>query len=134
MGIQKEREEFEKFKAKQIGVNYEALKKDLDDCERRFPNNRYAGWNFKSDWELWQAAKSQAVPEWISVDEQEPECGETVLVCWADALDVDPEMDFMDIDVETGAYYWSNCEADKPTHWMPLPKVIKAQEQSHESD
>lgn len=63
MSIQKEREDFEKFKAKQIGVDYEALKKDLDDCERRFPNNRYAGWNFKSDWELWQSAKSQAVPE-----------------------------------------------------------------------
>ena len=63
MDIQKEREEFEKFKAKQIGVDYEVLKKDLDDCERRFPNNRYAGWNFKSDWELWQSAKSQAVPE-----------------------------------------------------------------------
>lgn len=63
MDIQKEREAFEKFKAKQIGIDYETLKKDLDDCEKRFPNNRYAGWNFKSDWELWQAAKAQAVPE-----------------------------------------------------------------------
>lgn len=63
MEIQKEREAFERFKAKQIGIDYETLKKDLDDCEKRFPNNRYAGWNFKSDWELWQATKSQAVPE-----------------------------------------------------------------------
>ncbi|WP_228259149.1 hypothetical protein [Acinetobacter johnsonii] len=63
MDIQKEREAFERFKAKQIGIDYETLKKDLDDCEKRFPNNRYAGWNFKSDWELWQAATAQAVPD-----------------------------------------------------------------------
>ena len=63
MEIQNESEAFERFKAKQIGIDYETLKKDLDDCEKRFPNNRYAGWNFKSDWELWQAATAQAVPE-----------------------------------------------------------------------
>ena len=63
MDIQKEREAFEKFKAKQIDIDYETLKKDLDDCEKRFPNNRYAGWNFKSDWEVWQAATAQAAPE-----------------------------------------------------------------------
>lgn len=63
MEIQNEKEAFERFKAKQIGIDYETLKKDLDDCEKRFPNNRYAGWNFKSDWELWQAAAAQVVPE-----------------------------------------------------------------------
>ncbi|WP_227555142.1 hypothetical protein [Acinetobacter johnsonii] len=63
MEIQNEKEAFERFKAKQIGIDYETLKKDLDDCEKRFPNNRYAGWNFKSDWELWQAANAVAVPE-----------------------------------------------------------------------
>ncbi len=63
MEIQKEQEAFERFKAKQTGMDYETLKKDLDDCEKRFPNNRYAGWNFKSDWEVWQAATAQAVPD-----------------------------------------------------------------------
>ena len=63
MEIQNEKEAFERFKAKQIGIDYETLKKDLDDCEKRFPNNRYAGWNFKSDWELWQAATALAVPD-----------------------------------------------------------------------
>ena len=67
MEIQKEREAFERFKTKQIGIDYETLKKDLDDCEKRFPNNRYAGWNFKSDWELWQAAKAQVVPEGFAI-------------------------------------------------------------------
>ena len=71
MDIQKEREAFERFKAKQIGIDYETLKKDLDDCEKRFPNNRYAGWNFKSDWELWQAATALAVPEGFVLVEKE---------------------------------------------------------------
>ena len=72
MEIQNEKEAFERFKAKQIGIDYETLKKDLDDCEKRFPNNRYAGWNFKSDWELWQAAKSKAVPDGYCVVPKEP--------------------------------------------------------------
>ena len=71
MEIQNEKEAFERFKAKQIGIDYETLKKDLDDCEKRFPNNRYAGWNFKSDWELWQAATAQAVPEGFVLVEKE---------------------------------------------------------------
>ena len=74
MEIQNEKEAFERFKAKQIGIDYETLKKDLDDCEKRFPNNRYAGWNFKSDWELWQAAKAQAIPEgFVLVKKELPE-------------------------------------------------------------
>ena len=72
MDIQKEREAFERFKAKQIGIDYETLKKDLDDCEKRFPNNRYAGWNFKSDWELWQAATTQAAPEGFLLVPKQP--------------------------------------------------------------
>ena len=72
MDIQNEKEAFERFKAKQIGIDYETLKKDLDDCEKRFPNNRYAGWNFKSDWELWQAATTQAAPEgFVLVDKHQ---------------------------------------------------------------
>ena len=131
MDIQKEREEFERFKAKQIGIDYETLKNDLDDCERRFPNNRYAGWNFKSDWELWQEAKSQAVPEWISVADEMPPVEQTVLVCWDYAPDIEPDKEYTTTDEDLNEY-WPNCQDEPPTHWMPLPKVIKAQEQSHE--
>ena len=102
MDIQKEREAFERFKAKQIGIDYETLKKDLDDCEKRFPNNRYAGWNFKSDWELWQAAKAQVVPEgfilvpkeniscyWQDNDEPENFCSnESDFDCLGDCIDL----------------------------------------------
>ena len=80
-------------------------------------------------WGAWRAAKAQAVQEWISVEDKEPDCGETVLITWSDAPDVEPEKDFMDIDLDTGALYWSNYnDGDEPSHWMPLPKPV-AQEQ-----
>ena len=80
-------------------------------------------------WKAWKEAKAQAVPKWISVEDKEPDCGETVLITWSDAPDVEPEKDFMDIDLDTGALYWSNYnDGDEPSHWMPLPKPV-AQEQ-----
>lgn len=62
MDINKEREAFERFKAEKIGIAYDELKTDLDDCERRF-GKRYAGLNFSDDWELWQAAKTHSLQE-----------------------------------------------------------------------
>ena len=76
-----------------------------------------------------KATKAQAVQEWISVEDKEPDCGETVLICWSDSPEVEPEKDYMDIDIDTGALYWSNYnDGDEPSHWMPLPKVIELQE------
>lgn len=76
-----------------------------------------------------EEAKAQAVQEWISVEDKEPDCGETVLICWSDSPEVEPEKDYMDIDIDTGALYWSNYnDGDEPSHWMPLPKVIELQE------
>lgn len=64
MDLQKEREAFERHKAKQLKIDYVSLKNVLDDCERIFPNNRYAGYSdFNRDFETWLAAKAQAVPE-----------------------------------------------------------------------
>lgn len=121
MDIQKEREDFEKFKAKQIGVDYEALKKDLDDCERRFPNNRYAGWNFKSDWELWQSAKSQAVPEGF------------LLVSSKELLDLTVAINALDL-----ATYTESKTNEVREMWLDIALKLmalgEAQEQSHESD
>ena len=123
MEIQNEKEAFERFKAKQIGIDYETLKKDLDDCEKRFPNNRYAGWNFKSDWELWQAAKAQAVPEWISVDDELPSEGDLLLAISTTKLAKFNVYQVVALDE------FDDCEI---THWMHLPQAPKAQEQSHD--
>lgn len=82
-------------------------------------------------WVMWLRAKAQkvAVPEWISLEDVEPNIGETVLICWSDGFDVEPEKDFMDVDIDSGVHYWSNFENDEPTHWMPIPQPPKAQEQ-----
>ena len=86
-------------------------------------------------WVMWlraKRAKAQAVPEWILVEDQMPPADETVLVCWDYAPDIEPDKEYTTID-ENLDEYWPNCQDEPPTHWMPLPKVIKAQEQSHES-
>lgn len=80
---------------------------------------------------IWQAAKTQAVPEWISVKEKTPPTDETVLVCWDYHPDVEPEKEYITLDEDLNEY-WPNCEAEPPTHWKLIPKPPKAQEQSHE--
>ena len=77
-----------------------------------------------------EEAKAQ-VPEWISVNDQMPPIDETVLVCWDHAQDIEPEKEYVTTD-ENLDEYWPNCQDEPPTHWMPLPKVIEAQEQSHD--
>ncbi|MGC3819371.1 DUF551 domain-containing protein [Acinetobacter sp. G11] len=90
-----------------------------------------------TSWTMWKKAinfsrkKAQAVPEWILVEDQMPPVDETVLVCWDYAPDIEPDKEYTTID-ENLDEYWPNCQDEPPTHWMPLPKVIKAQEQSHE--
>lgn len=135
MEIQNEIEAFERFKAKQIGIDYETLKKDLDDCEKRFPNNRYAGWNFKSDWELWQAATALVNPKWISVEDKQPRYGEPILIAimgvvqkiiyMRDGSDNDDdwcEPYYLEHD-DRMKIYWIEV-----SHWMLLPQAPKAQE------
>ncbi|WP_180056661.1 DUF551 domain-containing protein [Acinetobacter sp. YH12090] len=82
-------------------------------------------------WKLWQAAKAQAVQGWINVDDKLPPVDETVLVCWDYAPDIEPEKEYTTID-ENLDEYWPNCQDEPPTHWMPLPKVVKAQEPAND--
>ena len=119
--IQKEREAFEKFKAKQIDIDYETLKKDLDDCEKRFPNNRYAGWNFKSDWELWQASTAQAVPEgFVLVPREMPKSFDEGLYFYSNSISVVNEHSDGFIPMS---------DIDHSEIWK---LVIEAQEQNHD--
>lgn len=76
-------------------------------------------------------AKNQAVPKWISVEDSLPPVDETVLVCWDYAADIDPEKEYLTLDEDYNEY-WPNCQDEPPTHWLPLPKVIKAQESANE--
>lgn len=86
-------------------------------------------------WVMWLRAKrdvkAQAVPEWISVGDSLPPVDETVLVCWDYAADIEPEKEYLTLDEDYNEY-WPNCQDEPPTHWLPLPKVIKAQEKANE--
>ena len=86
-------------------------------------------------WVMWLRAKrdvkAQAVPEWISVGDSLPPVDETVLVCCDYAADIEPEKEYLTLDEDYNEY-WPNCQDEPPTHWLPLPKVIKAQEPTND--
>lgn len=99
-----------------------------------FESKYHADWfvnQINFGWKLWQAAKARAVPEWISVGDSLPPVDETVLVCWDYAADIEPEKEYLTLDEDCNEY-WPNCQDEPPTHWLPLPKVIKAQESANE--
>ena len=58
---------------------------------------------------------------WINVQLEEPPLDETVLICWSDSPDVEPEKDYITVDEDLN-HYWANFHEDNPSHWMPLPK------------
>ena len=84
--------------------------------------------DLNSDFRIWKAAKAQAVPGWISVEDSLPPVDETVLVCWDYAADIEPEKEYLTLDEDYNEY-WPNCQDEPPTHWMPIPQPPKAQEQ-----
>lgn len=72
----------------------------------------------KDSWNAWKAAKAQAVPEWISVEDELPTPNKTfsdAVIAW-DGLCVRriPLCLFN--------------SASEVTHWMPIPQPPKAQE------
>ncbi|MCA4179805.1 DUF551 domain-containing protein [Acinetobacter baumannii] len=69
-----------------------------------------------------EKAKAQAVPTWISVDDEWPPTDIMVLICWADAPDVTPEQDYMTIDEDLNSV-WANYQNDPPSHWMHFHSV-----------
>ncbi|MDC5349839.1 DUF551 domain-containing protein [Acinetobacter baumannii] len=73
-------------------------------------------------WAFWNKAKAQAVPTWISIEDEEPPLDEMVLICWSDSPDVQPEIDYMASDKDLN-HIWVNFENDPPTHWMYFHKV-----------
>ncbi|OTL19144.1 hypothetical protein B4R72_01670 [Acinetobacter pittii] len=69
-----------------------------------------------------EKAKAQAVPTWISVDDEWPPTDIMVLICWADAPDITPEQDYMTIDEDLNSV-WANYHNDTPSHWMHFHSV-----------
>ena len=81
-----------------------------------------------------QAAKAQAVPEWISVKDKLPGFNQSVLSC--DGFETCVAEYLESCKNEYGVFFeegfWINGAAsifENVTHWMPLPEAIEAQEQ-----
>ena len=73
MDIEKDsnREAFESWFESRYDAHFMQFALDLD---------MYVDKHTQTSWEAWQAAKAQAVQEWISTSERMPEEGEEVLV------------------------------------------------------
>ena len=120
MDIEKDsnREAFESWFESRYDAHFMQFALDLD---------MYVDKHTQTCWEAWQAAKAQAVQEWISVEDSLPPVDETVLVCWDYATDIEPEKEYLTLDEDYNEC-WPNCQDKPPTHWMPIPQPPKAQE------
>jgi hypothetical protein len=78
--------------------------------------------DFYTSAKSWAAAKKNAGPTWISINEDEPPLDTSVLICWSDSPEVQPEIDHMTCD-ESLNHVWANFDRDPPTHWMHFHKV-----------
>lgn len=121
MDIQKEREAFEiQFRnTKQyisilhfIEMGAAGSHQDIHSVFQRcdFNEDEYAHSSVQSGWSMWQAAKAQAVPKWISVEINSPNPHDQVLA----------------FTNQNGTNIFETLFLDefkdwKTTHWMPLP-------------
>lgn len=113
MDIQKEKEAFEAWFESRYGAHFMQFALDLD---------FYVDKHTQTCWEAWQA-KAQAVPEWISVDDELPSEGDLLLGISTTKLAKFNVYQVVALDE------FDDCEI---THWMHLPQAPKAQKQSHE--
>ena len=105
MDIQKEREAFEVCMAEKY--------KNLIDRRQCLNNGGgYMAWDMNVAWQVWQAAKAQAVPKWISVKDNLPPANILVLGMSQTRSNIFNIYNVMALD---------EFEEVDVTHWMPLP-------------
>lgn len=136
MDLQKEREAFDKWHYEQ----YLLENPNIDISNAKYIYD-YAHKNAlvcqlkESHFLAWQAAKTQAVPEWIRMEDKYPKAGESVLICIngirqniAYFYDCSVSNEYSDHDwfepVFTGGEAGDECvvKTEDVTHWMLLPK------------
>lgn len=111
----------------------------------RLENGDYKYIEIDQGWKLWQAATSQAVPEWISVNDKMPDEGDEVFVHhYGHIVQATKDQKFSGGFKQRNCYGWE-AVSSYISHWMPmsigLPQSYhfyygkpakQAQEQSHE--
>lgn len=127
MDIQKENTKYLASLLANCGATQDEINDlSFDDEVGFFESNRLADWfvsQINFGWRVWQAAKAQAVPKWISVDDELPSEGDLLLGISTTKLAKFNVYQVVALDE------FDDCEI---THWMHLPQAPKAQEQSHE--
>lgn len=84
-------------------------------------DGEYVSSKSQMGWQMWLAAKAQAVPEWISVKDNLPPANILVLGMSQTRSNIFNIYNVMALD---------EFEEADVTHWMPLPDA--AQEQTHD--
>ncbi len=139
MDIKKLKVEFEKLKYIEEKLEYLNFDEHLG-CYVEKNNGMPVGlaaWVNGAFYGFNQAAKAQAVPEWISVKDKLPGFNQSVLSC--DGFETCVAEYLESCKNEYGVFFeegfWINGAAsifENVTHWMPLPEAIEAQEQTHD--
>lgn len=94
-----------------------------------FITDRYVWDEVQAAWEMWKAAKAQAVPEWIDVSDRLPEEGEEVFVHhYGHIVQATRDKKYSGGFKQRNCYGWESVSC-YVSHWMP--KSIKLPEQYH---
>ena len=133
MDIEKEKADFESWATDKFPIA------GLGQFEKH-NNGTYIQRSIRNMYEAWQAAKAQAVPEWISTEDKEPVENGNYLVCidgdvfYLTAKWVKNHFKFLarGYGLTEDFTDWRYCEGVKVTHWMLLPDSPKAQEPAND--
>ncbi|HAV3751321.1 TPA: DUF551 domain-containing protein [Acinetobacter baumannii] len=137
--LNKEREAFELFELNKRPCATPASlferfdSNDLGEDEQHYVG-RYVDSYMQEKWELWQKAKAQAVPEWISVKDGLPSYEESVLIktnkgtvqgyLFQDEEYSEMEGEYIKLDCWQDEFHDDLIEYSDVTHWMPLPTAL----------
>ncbi|QKQ69893.1 DUF551 domain-containing protein [Acinetobacter sp. 10FS3-1] len=122
MDIQKEREAFEKY-IQTVAHPHRSPKVMFFTVNDGHGNVIYCDISIQNQWETWLAAKVQAVPEWINVNDKLPPANILVLGMSQTRSNLFNIYNVMALD---------EFEEADVTYWMHLPEAPKTQEQSHD--
>ena len=145
MDIQKEREAFQNFCEQNFDVERHE-QTYFDEQTQSYEND--IGEDTESinmAWMAWQAAKAQAAPEWISVNDKMPHEGDEVFVHhYGHIVQATKDQKYSGGFKQRNCYGWE-AVSSYISHWMPMSVVLpesyhfyygkpakQAQEQSHE--
>jgi len=60
---------------------------------------------------------------WVDVEDQLPQCGQTVLVDFG-YPDMEVELDYLEICPEDGSVFWANNNDGLIVRWAPIPSRV----------